>query len=284
MKKNLVFASILTLAMGLAQAQTQPTAPNPSGSQPTAPSDQGVGKTRTQAPADMGQTSTPTGRATLPDAGMQQSFKGCLVQASGKWSLAADNGQTIALSGSDDQLSSHNNQQVSIQGTQSDDGSVKVSSIDKVADSCNSSGLAATSTTDQNKNADASSTTASTSSTQSSTTSQAPPVGNSSAMTNQGAGTEQTSNPGANANNDQNAPTSTSQTAASAQNAPATNDQNSVRHISDMDQNQNPSASSSSADQNAAGQKLPQTASPLPLLGLIGLGSLVSGLVARRKK
>lgn len=32
-----------------------------------------------------------------------------------------------------------------------------------------------------------------------------------------------------------------------------------------------------------AKQKMPQTASPLPLLGLLGFGSLVSGLVARRK-
>ncbi|HZD96426.1 MAG TPA: LPXTG cell wall anchor domain-containing protein, partial [Candidatus Sulfotelmatobacter sp.] len=39
------------------------------------------------------------------------------------------------------------------------------------------------------------------------------------------------------------------------------------------------------ADKNAnAGQNLPQTASPLPLLGLLGLGSLVTGLISRRKK
>lgn len=36
----------------------------------------------------------------------------------------------------------------------------------------------------------------------------------------------------------------------------------------------------------AAGQhgKLPQTASPLPLLGLLGMGSLGAGLVVRRRK
>jgi hypothetical protein len=47
------------------------------------------------------------------------------------------------------------------------------------------------------------------------------------------------------------------------------------------------SATAASTDQNAdksnSDQKLPQTASPLPLLGLLGLGSLVSGLIARKK-
>ena len=39
----------------------------------------------------------------------------------------------------------------------------------------------------------------------------------------------------------------------------------------------------SNADQNAKSGELPQTASPLPLLGLLGLGSLLTGLVARKK-
>jgi|ERR1051326_175130 LPXTG-motif cell wall-anchored protein len=65
------------------------------------------------------------------------------------------------------------------------------------------------------------------------------------------------------------------------------------------DQNANPSSSSTSPDQNAAGtsatsdqnantdangKKLPQTASPLPLLGLLGVGSLAAGVISRRKK
>jgi len=56
-------------------------------------------------------------------------------------------------------------------------------------------------------------------------------------------------------------------------------------------QKSSPSTSSVSSDQNATvadqsanGQKLPQTASPLPLLGLLGLGSLATGLISRRKK
>jgi LPXTG-motif cell wall-anchored protein len=40
--------------------------------------------------------------------------------------------------------------------------------------------------------------------------------------------------------------------------------------------------SAATADQTAQ-NKLPQTASPLPLLGLLGFGSLLGGLLARRK-
>jgi LPXTG-motif cell wall-anchored protein len=36
--------------------------------------------------------------------------------------------------------------------------------------------------------------------------------------------------------------------------------------------------------QNKAAGNLPQTASPLPLLGLLGFGSLAAGLVTRRRK
>jgi LPXTG-motif cell wall-anchored protein len=43
-------------------------------------------------------------------------------------------------------------------------------------------------------------------------------------------------------------------------------------------------SNTSSADQNAKSSELPQTASPLPLLGLLGFGSLLTGLVARKKK
>jgi LPXTG-motif cell wall-anchored protein len=36
--------------------------------------------------------------------------------------------------------------------------------------------------------------------------------------------------------------------------------------------------------QNKAAGNLPQTASPLPLLGLLGFGSLAAGIVTRRRK
>jgi len=105
---------------------------------------------------------------------------------------------------------------------------------------------------------------------------------NSAATSTQGAATDQ-NNPGAatSSNNDQNAGAGASgansnQNAGQASTTTSDQNGNQVRHISDMDQNQNASAQNNG--------KLPQTASPLPLLGLLGLGSLGAGLFARRKK
>jgi LPXTG-motif cell wall-anchored protein len=101
----------------------------------------------------------------------------------------------------------------------------------------------------------------------------------STATSTQGAASDQTTPGAAAPNNDQNAGAGASG-ANSNQNAgqtsATTSDQNGnqVRHISDMDQN-------GTSGQNS---KLPQTASPLPLLGLLGLGSLGAGLFGRRKK
>jgi len=60
---------------------------------------------------------------------------------------------------------------------------------------------------------------------------------------------------------------------------------------STADQNANATADQSAAapaDQNATSSNakgaLPQTASPLPLLGLLGFGSMLGGLLTRRRK
>jgi len=73
-------------------------------------------------------------------------------------------------------------------------------------------------------------------------------------------------------------PASQSATAA----APSSSDQNAAS--SSSDQNAAAAAGNETAQNNAAAGNLPQTASPLPLLGLLGLGSLAAGLVSRRKK
>lgn len=303
MKKQFMMASILSFCMGIAQAQ-QPAPMQGGGQDPNAARSSG-------AQTSGGMQNRGTGAAaagatgTVDQAAAPQSFKGCLTQSSGNWTLAADNGQTLRISGTEDQLSSYNNQQVNIQGTEATDGTVKVASIDKVSDSCNATGQAATSTEQP--------------STTSSMGSQ-PPSGTGSASTgamssqstttsqSNSAGSEQTSNtasaaPGQSATGAQGAagataanPTTTTPpvteqtpantvggntsdqgaaqkppTSTTGQSATAGSEQN-VPHISDMDNTQ------------AAGKRLPQTASPLPLLGLIGLGSLVTGLVARRRK
>jgi cobalamin biosynthesis Mg chelatase CobN len=43
-------------------------------------------------------------------------------------------------------------------------------------------------------------------------------------------------------------------------------------------------ANQSSTNQSNGGSTLPQTASPLPLIGLLGFGGIAAGLVTRRKK
>lgn len=53
------------------------------------------------------------------------------------------------------------------------------------------------------------------------------------------------------------------------------------------DQNANQGAAANQSDQTAnqrKGGRLPQTASPLPLLGLLGLGSLGVGVITRKRK
>jgi LPXTG-motif cell wall-anchored protein len=72
------------------------------------------------------------------------------------------------------------------------------------------------------------------------------------------------------------APSSQSSNAAQSSTATTSTDQTSTTSKS----------TAVTADQNATpgDNKLPQTATPLPLLALLGMGSLTSGLLARRKK
>jgi peptidoglycan DL-endopeptidase CwlO len=300
MRKQFIITTFLALGMGITQAQTQPTTPSPmqSGS-----ADQRQGTIQQQAPASAAQTQ---GTASATQAG-SQSFKGCLNGSSGSWSLISDDGKTLTLSGTDNQLSQYKGQEVRIQGVQSNDGSVAVASVDQVSSTCanqaagNMSGQSSTAaqsdTTSQS--------TATTSTTQNTTqppsnaeTTQAPATTTTPETKGEVSGQAATTAPGATTPpvTSQNPPNGVgSGQTATAQNPPAsTADQNAaasststgqsstanqnadqgVKHYSDMDQN---------AASNT-GKNLPQTASPLPLLGLLGLGSLLTGLISRRKK
>jgi LPXTG-motif cell wall-anchored protein len=76
---------------------------------------------------------------------------------------------------------------------------------------------------------------------------------------------------------------SQSSNAAQSSTSTTTSDQNTSTSA-------NPSTTSTTSDQDATagnkanGGKLPQTATPLPLLALLGMGSLTGGMFARRKK
>jgi LPXTG-motif cell wall-anchored protein len=75
---------------------------------------------------------------------------------------------------------------------------------------------------------------------------------------------------------DQNAAQSSQSSASQSSTSTTTSDK--TKTTSDQDPN------NAAAGTSANGGKLPQTATPLPLLALLGMGSLTSGLLARRKK
>jgi hypothetical protein len=292
MKKQFLISSLLALGMGIAQGQTQSTpAPMQSGTgNPTRGDAAGQVQRGSPVPA------VPSSPASSSDTAAPESIKGCVDGSPGNWTLTSDKGKNLTLSGTDDQLSQVKGQEVRIQGTQADDGTFKIASIEKVSDSCSSKSQTSSNTgaqspsTDQNNSGGQSSTSTTSSTTQSATTTQpgetpssttpgatTPPVTDQTpANTVGGNNPDQTAaqNPpagsAAGAPTEQNAaPGNTTPSQPGAANQ-STTSQDNIRHYSDMNQN--------------SGQKLPQTASPLPLLGLLGLGSLAAGLIARSKK
>src|SRR6476660_10435753 len=79
-----------------------------------------------------------TGSSGSTTNDQQASLRGCLKQAGGNWVLAADNGQSVNLQGDSSMLKPHDGHQVQIQGTRSSDGSLQVSSVNMISDSCTS--------------------------------------------------------------------------------------------------------------------------------------------------
>jgi len=285
MKRQFIISSMLALGMGIAQAQTQPmqSAPMQGGSNDPRQMQQPGATAPASAAQGMGAGAT--------DQAAAQSFKGCLNGSAGSWTLTSDKGKSMNLSGTDNQLSPYQGQEVRIQGVQSSDGSITISSIDKVSETC--ANQAASNTGAQSSNTSQSSTSSTTSQSATATTpsssdnmsqsTQAPATSTTPDNSNAAAGQNSTTTGSAAATT----PPVTNQTPdntvgsgqsaqPSAQSAPSS-DQG-VRKYSDMDQNAGNNAG------NNAGSKLPQTASPLPLLGLLGLGSLVTGIVSRHKK
>lgn len=274
MKKQLIITSILALGMGIAGAQTQ--TPVPMQSEPgrgTAPQQQTSPASAAQYPGVINsETAAP------------QSFKGCLNGSPGSWSLSSDDGKNMVLSGTDDKLSPYKGQEVRIQGTQARDGTVKIDSIDQVSTSCpnqtsSNMGTQGTTTSQPASSAESSNqantpapattdnSAAVSGQSTSTTTTTTPPVSDQTPANTVGSGqTEQSTA--------QTSPGNAASGSTSNQNAASTgaeqNADQGIKHFSDMDEN--------------ARQKLPQTASPLPLLGLLGLGSLAAGLIGRRKQ
>lgn len=122
MKRAFLFAVILACSLALAQAgsQQQPSAQQPSTGQP-----------QTQQPATQ-----PGAQPGVETGTGQTAMRGCLKQSGGNWVLAAENGQTVNLSGDSSVLKPHDGHQVQVQGTQASDGSFQVSSVNMISDSC----------------------------------------------------------------------------------------------------------------------------------------------------
>lgn len=252
MNKTLFMALMLASGMALAQSSgggygsTNQSQP-PTQSQPsTQPS---------QPTTDQNQPST--GNQTPSSTG-QSSLTGCLKGSGGSWVLIAE-GQSTPVTGDSSTLSPHNGHQVQLKGTQASDGSFQVTDVVMIAESCPTQQSDASSSTAGAAGAAVGGTMKTVA--QSTTSPQSNPSGSQSPSSSQ----DQSSSPSTSPSSTQSTtPSSTESTQPSGSAAGQTG---------------------STAGQTSAGQsKLPQTASPLPLLGLVGLGSLVTGLIARRKK
>src|SRR5579859_6296450 len=132
MNKRFILA--LMLASGMAFAQSSGS----SGSQSTPGST--ADQQQPTSPATSPSTTTPStdqsnqsATATSTDS---NSLKGCLKQSGGNWVLSADNGQTVNLQGDSSVLKPHDGHEVQIQGTRASDGSMQVSSVNMISDSC----------------------------------------------------------------------------------------------------------------------------------------------------
>lgn len=239
-----IFFMALMLASGMALAQSSGSYGSQDQSQPS--SQQSQPSTQPNQPSS----------SQNPTSSGQNSLTGCLKGSDGSWVLIAE-GQSTPVTGDSSTLSPHNGHQVQLKGTPASDGSFQVTDVVMIAESCPSQqsdasiGAAA-----------AAGATAGTLKTVAQQTS---------------SGAQSSTNPQSSTSGDQS--TSPSQSTSSPQStSPETSPQSTTPSTTQS------TPSSGTAAGQTAQTKLPQTASPLPLLGLLGFGSLVTGLVARRKK
>jgi hypothetical protein len=178
----------------------------------------------------------------------QNAVRGCLQGQAGNFTLRGDDGRIFQLTGDTSKLNDNVNKEVEITGNS---GSSETSS--------NSAGQSTLNVTDVRKISDTCSSSGSAmpqSGSQPPSSSSQPPSGPSDPDQDTAAN-----------------PSATPQTGAAATN-PNGNAANT---------NQNPNATGANANgTNANAGTLPKTASPLPLMGLIGFGSLASGMVVRK--
>jgi len=268
MKTRILMAFVLAGGMALAQSgsnpgstdqnqpsqggQAQPSAQDQQ--QPASPSTQDQQQQPAspstqdqQQPAPPSSTPDQSPSAATGTANTQETvLRGCLKQSAGNW-VISQNGQDTTLNGDDSMFKPHDGQQVEVHGTQSSGGALQVTAVNTISDSCSGGNDTASAT--------------------------AAGAAASSPATDQSAAASSQAPPSA-GNPDQ--------SATSAQNAPPV-DANTPLHPNQTPEDRRQIAENVSKLPNGE-PSLPQTASPLPLLGLLGLGSLVTGVVVRKKK
>src|SRR6202045_4675721 len=126
MNKKFILALMLTTGMAFAQT----------GSAGSTPDQQPSQQPSTTSPSTSPSTTDQTNSTATSTSDQSNSMRGCLKQSGGNWVLASDNGQSVNLQGDSSILKPHDGHQVQIQGTRASDGSLQVSSVNMISDSC----------------------------------------------------------------------------------------------------------------------------------------------------
>ena len=264
----------MMLATGMAMAQT-----GSSGQQST---DQ-------QQPTTAPSTSSSTSQNPVATQSDQTSMSGCLKRSGDNFVLAADNGQSVNLTGDSSLLKPHEGHAIHVLGTLASDGSLQVSQVNMLSETCADKQSSVGGAVSGAAGATAGAVSGAAGAVASGTEKAAGATKDAVVSGSEHAYDATKSAAGAVAGGTQDAAkdaaSATQNAAGSAANA-TQNAASDAASSAPSTAGQSTTAPSSTAPATTAAadhHKLPQSASPLPLLALLGLGSLVSGLIARRK-
>lgn len=272
MKNKFVLA--LMLASGMAFAQSGGSSPGSTDQQ----------QPSSQQPSTQPSQTSPGGQS--PGSAGQSSMTGCLKGSDGGWVIVAE-GQSTPVKGDSSTLSPHNGHQVQVKGSPASDGSFQVTEVVMIADTCAkqedssaSSSMGAAAGAAAGAVAGTATQAADATKSAASDAAQATQNAAQSAASSAQSATAPKRYSDWGPSQDTGQSTSGGQTAGAGQTSQPSQ---STGAGQTSQPGQSTGAGQSAQAGQAAGQKLPQTASNLPLIGLLGLASLASGLLARRK-
>src|SRR5882672_4547576 len=187
MNKKFILALMLTTGMAFAQTGSSGSTPDQQPSQQPSTTSPSTSPSTT-SPSTSPSTTDQTNSTATSTSDQSNSMRGCLKQSGGNWVLAADNGQSVNLQGDSSILKPHDGHQVQVQGTRASDGSLQVSSVNMISDSCTNSQASSAAPADSSATASSaaaptSSASAGTSSTDQSAASSNPPAASGSSQT-----------------------------------------------------------------------------------------------------